>query len=168
MLDIRKLGEEVLQIRAPQVEEIDEHIAELANTMRATMYEANGVGLAAPQVGESIQMAVLDITMGEDESEFMVLINPEILEHEGREIDIEGCLSIPGISVTVPRHTRLRLRAYDLDGKEIDQEIEGFKARVIQHEIDHLNGTLIIDHLSSLKRQMVKKEINRLKKNGEW
>jgi peptide deformylase len=168
MLDIRKLGEEVLQIKAPRVEEIDERIADLAKSMRATMYEANGVGLAAPQVGESIQMAVLDITMGEDESEFMVLVNPEILEHEGRETDIEGCLSIPGISVAVPRHTSLRLHAFDLDGREIDQEIEGFKARVIQHEIDHLNGTLILDHLSSLKRQMVKKEISRLKKNGEW
>lgn len=168
MQDIRKLGEEVLEIKAPRVEDIDDRIAELAKTMRSTMYEANGVGLAAPQVGESIQMAVMDITMGEDESEFMVLINPEILEYNGRETDIEGCLSIPGISVSVPRHTQLRLRAFDLEGKEIVREFEGFKARVIQHEIDHLNGTLIVDHLSALKRQMVKKEIVRLKKNGEW
>jgi len=167
-MKIVKLGEEVLQAKSSSVARIDDAIAELVERMRRTMYEAAGVGLAAPQVGRSIQLAVVDPTLGEDDKEFMVLINPEILEREGDEDDLEGCLSIPGITVPVTRATRLLVRAYDLQGREIRREFAGFPARIIQHEIDHLNGVLIVDHLTSLKRQMVRREIRRLQKNGEW
>lgn len=98
----------------------------------------------------------------------MVLINPEIIESEGNELNEEGCLSIPGISTQVSRATYIKIRAYDLNGKDIQQEYEGHKARVIQHEIDHLNGILIVDRVSSLKKQLLKKEIRKLKANEQW
>ena len=128
----------------------------------------SAIGLAAPQIGKSLQLSVIDTSIGEDKDDLLVLINPEILEAEGSEVDDEGCLSFPGINVPVKRNTRIFLKSIDINGKEIRVEIEGFLARVIQHEIDHLKGVLIIDRLSSLKRQMLKKEIKRLKKNGEW
>jgi peptide deformylase len=111
---------------------------------------------------------VIDISRGENKEDLLVLINPEILDAEGSEVDNEGCLSFPGINVLVKRNTRIFLKSFDINGKEIKQEIEGYLARVIQHEVDHLGGVLIIDRLSSLKRQMLKKEIKRLKRNGEW
>ncbi len=168
MFEICKYGETVLKQKAREVENIDEKMALLVEKMRQTMYGANGIGLAAPQIGESIQLALVDITMGEDRDEFMVLINPEIIESEGKEADEEGCLSIPGISTQVSRAIHIKIRAYDLNGKEIRQEYEGNKARVIQHEIDHLNGILIVDRVSSLKKQLLKKEIRKLKANEQW
>jgi peptide deformylase len=168
MLDICKYGETVLKEKAREVQNIDEQTAELVKRMRRTMYEANGVGLAAPQVGQSIQLAVVDLTQGEEQDEFMVLINPRIIESEGSEAGDEGCLSIPGITTQVSRATRIRVRAYDLQGREIEKDFEGYKARAIQHEIDHLRGILILDRVSSLKKQLLKKEIKKLKANEQW
>jgi peptide deformylase len=168
MLSIYKYGEEVLKARAKEVKDIDEKLAGLVEKMRTTMYRASGIGLAAPQIGESIQLAIVDTTSGENQAEFMVLINPEIISSDGMETNEEGCLSIPGVSAPVERATHILVRAYDLQGKEIRQEYEGYKARVIQHEIDHLRGILILDRVSSLKKQLMKKEIRRLKKNEEW
>jgi peptide deformylase len=168
MLYIYKYGEEVLKARAKEVKDIDEKLAGLVEKMRTTMYRASGIGLAAPQIGESIQLAIVDTTSGENQAEFMVLINPEIISSDGMETNEEGCLSIPGVSAPVERATHILVRAYDLQGKEIRQEYEGYKARVIQHEIDHLRGILILDRVSSLKKQLMKKEIRRLKKNEEW
>jgi peptide deformylase len=168
MLSIYKYGEEVLKARAKEVKDINEKLAGLVEKMRTTMYRASGIGLAAPQIGESIQLAIVDTTSGENQAEFMVLINPEIISSDGMETNEEGCLSIPGVSAPVERATHILVRAYDLQGKEIRQEYEGYKARVIQHEIDHLRGILILDRVSSLKKQLMKKEIRRLKKNEEW
>jgi peptide deformylase len=168
MLDICKYGETVLKQKAREVQNINEKVAELVEQMRRTMYEANGIGLAAPQVGQSIQLALVDITQGEEKDEFMVLINPEIIESEGSETADEGCLSIPGITTQVSRSTHIKIKAFDLSGKEIQREFEGYKARVIQHEIDHLEGILIVDRVSSLKRQILKKEIKKLKSNEQW
>jgi peptide deformylase len=168
MLSIYKYGEEVLKTRAREIKNIDEKLSALVEKMRATMYQASGIGLAAPQIGESIQLAIVDTTSGENQEEFMVLINPEIISSDGLETSEEGCLSIPGVSAPVERSTHILVRAYDLQGKEIRQEYEGYKARVIQHEIDHLRGILILDRVSSLKKQLMKKEIRRLKKNEEW
>jgi peptide deformylase len=169
VLDIYKYGDDVLKLKATEIKDIDEKIIKLRQYMIDTMHESsNAIGLAAPQVGESLQLSVIDLSRGTDENEMFVLINPEILEVEGSDFDEEGCLSFPGISVPVKRSTRIFLKNYDLDGKEIKMEIEGYMARVIQHEIDHLEGTLIIDRISPLKRQMMKKDIKRLKKNGEW
>ena len=137
--------------------------------MIETMHNSySAIGLAAPQIGKSLQLSVIDTSRCENKDDLLVLINPEILEAEGSEVDDEGCLSFPSINVPVKRNTRIFLKSIDINGKEIRGEIEGFLARVIQHEIDHLKGVLIIDRLSSLKRQMLKKEIKRLKKNGEW
>jgi peptide deformylase len=168
MLEICKYGDSVLNQEAREVQNIDKQIEELVLQMRRTMYEANGIGLAAPQVGESIQLALVDITQGEDEKEFMVLINPRIVESQGSETSDEGCLSIPGITTQVSRATNITIKAYDLSGREILREFEGYKARVIQHEIDHLRGVLIMDRVSSLKKQLLKKEIKKLKANEQW
>lgn len=169
LLDIYKYGDDVLKLKAAEVKNIDEKITRLKNRMVATMHSTrSGVGLAAPQVGKSLQLSVIDLSQGKDEKELLVLINPEILEEDGSEMDDEGCLSFPGINVPVNRSTRIFLRTIDMNGNEVKREIEGYLARVIQHEIDHLNGVLIIDRVSSLRRQLMKKEIKRLQKTGEW
>lgn len=167
-LQICKYGDEVLQLKAKEITDIDEKIVKLAEAMRKAMYTANGIGLAAPQIGRSICLAVIDVSFGEDPDELMVLINPRIIESDGIEPGNEGCLSVPGITLPIERKANLRLQAIDLQGDEFIREIEGLKARVVQHELDHLNGTLIIDRVSSLKRQFVKKEIKRLQKSGQW
>jgi len=169
LLKIYKYGDDVLKLKAKEVKNIGDEIVKLMHHMFATMYHtSNGVGLAAPQVGESLQLSVIDLSMGQNPEDLMVLINPEIIESDGSETGEEGCLSLPGISIPVNRKSKLLLKYIDIDGKEHKLEFEGFKARVIQHEIDHLEGVLIIDRVSALKKQMVKKEIKRLKKNGEW
>ncbi len=166
---IYKYGDDVLKLKAEEVKHIDEDIIKLLDKMTATMYSTNnGIGLAAPQVGKSLQMSVIDLTMGAKAEERIVLINPEIIESDGVETGEEGCLSLPGISAQVKRKTRLLLQYFDLAGKEHQREFQGFMARAIQHEIDHLQGVLIIDRVSSLRRQMVKKEIKRLKRDGKW
>ena len=158
-----------MNLKTKEVKNIDEQLIKLKQQMIETMHNSySAIGLAAPQIGKSLQLSVIDTSRGEDKDDLLVLINPEILEAEGSEVDDEGCLSFPGINVSVKRNTRIFLKSIDINGKEIRVEIEGFLARVIQHEIDHLKGVLIIDRLSSLKRQMLKKEIKRLKKNGEW
>jgi peptide deformylase len=169
LLDIYKYGDDILNLKATEVKNIDEQFIKLKQQMIDTMHNSHSaIGLAAPQVGRSIRLSVIDTSRGENKDDLLVLINPEILEAEGSDIDNEGCLSFPGINVPIKRNTRIFLKSIDTNGKEIKREIEGYLARVILHEIDHLNGMLIIDRLSSLKRQMLKKEIKRLKKNGAW
>lgn len=168
ILKIYKYGDDVLKLRATELTDIGGKIVELAKRMIATMYEAPGIGLAAPQVGESIRLFTMDVSSGEDPAEAMVWINPVILEQDGGELREEGCLSVPGYTFPIRRSDHILLRALDLDGKEVQMEFEGLKARVVQHEIDHLDGTLIVDRLSPLKRTLVRQEIAKLRKNGEW
>jgi len=169
ILKIYKYGDDVLKLKAKEVENLDGEIAQLVDRMTRTLHKTfSAIGLAAPQVGESIRLSVIDLSMGENKDDQIVLINPEILEVEGSETGDEGCLSFPGLSMTVNRAAKIFLKNFDINGKEVRKEIDGFLARVIQHEIDHLDGTLIIDRVSSLKRQFVKKEIKRLKKDGKW
>ena len=132
------------------------------------MHQAPGIGLAAPQVGESVRLITVDLTVGEIPEELMILINPEITAAEGYEICEEGCLSVPGYSLPVKRNAKVFLQAILLDGRELRMEFEGLKARVLQHEIDHLNGILMVDRLSSLKRTLIKKEISQKRKSGQW
>ena len=168
-LKIYKYGEDVLNIMAKELTNIDGKTIELIRGMLNTMYHTpNAIGLAAPQVGESLRISVIDLSQGESQDEIILLLNPEILESEGKETGEEGCLSFPGISLNVNRNIRILLKTLDIDGNEIQREIDGFLARAIQHEIDHLDGKLIIDHQSSLKKQFVKKEVKRLIKLGEW
>jgi peptide deformylase len=169
VLKIYKYGDDVLKLKAKEVENLDGKIAQLVDQMTRTLHNTySAIGLAAPQVGESLRLSVIDLSMIENKDDRILLINPEILEAEGNETGDEGCLSFPGISLTINRAAKIFLKTFDMNGNEIRKEIDGFLARVIQHELDHLDGTLIIDRVSSLKRQFVKKEIKRLRKDGKW
>lgn len=169
LLKIYKYGDDVLRLKANNITDFNGKIIGLIERMTHTLHHThNAVGLAAPQIGESVQLSVIDLSQGHNPDDLLLLLNPEIIEEEGKEPGEEGCLSFPGISLNINRATRIFLKSFDLNGKEIRQEIDGFLARVIQHEIDHLNGTLIIDRISSLKRQMVKRDIKRLQNDGEW
>ena len=153
-LKIELLGSPVLRQRAAEVEHIDEELRRFAQKMFTTMYAANGQGLAAPQVGVAKRIIVLDVP--EDDSPAYALVNPRIVERgDERARDIEGCLSIPGVSEVVERPERVVVEAEDLDGESLRIEADGDLARCLQHEIDHLDGILFIDHLSPIKRKML-------------
>jgi len=167
-LHIYKYGDDVLKTKAREIRDITQRIVDLAAAMVQTMRRAPGIGLAAPQVGESLQLVTLDLSVGENPDELLVVVNPRITESEGYEISEEGCLSVPGYSLPIKRSARIQLQATLLDGRELRAEFDGLKARVLQHEIDHLNGMLIVDRLSSLKRTLIRKEISHKRKSGEW
>lgn len=168
ILRIRKYGDPVLETKAEPVTEFNGELKQLAADMFETMYANKGIGLAAPQVGVSKRLAVLDHSAGEEEAAKLVLVNPEILVREGTQIGEEGCLSIPGFREDVKRAYRVRVRAQDLDGNFFETDGEELLARAIQHEIDHLDGILFLQHLSLLKRDLIKRKIRKLVKAGEW
>lgn len=151
--EIRLLGDPVLRESCEPVEEIDEEVRQLARDLEETMYEADGVGLAAPQVGVTIRVFAYDVRDPEEPSG--VIINPEIVEREGSVKGEEGCLSIPGLSELVERSERLVMTGLDPQGREVRIEAEGLLARCLEHEADHLDGVLFIDRLSPLKRKML-------------
>jgi peptide deformylase len=166
--EIIKYGDPVLHKPVAAIQQIDQSILDIIAHMRLTMYHAAGVGLAANQVGLPISLALVDTSVGEQETDFLVFINPTIVEAHGSETDEEGCLSVPGYSLKVPRSTSIFLRAVDYDGNPIEREYTGFMARVIQHELDHLNGKTIVDRTSPLKRRLLRREIEKLIENDEW
>ena len=168
---IVKFGDPVLETVCDPVPESNFGSAELCtlvDDMFETMYDAQGVGLAAPQVGVPLRLTVIDCTRGEDERGKYVLINPEIVRTEGKQVDEEGCLSIPGFREKVERPMSVRTRARTADGGWIEVEAEELLARAICHENDHLNGVLFLQHISRLKREMIKRKIRNLRKRGEW
>ncbi len=167
-LKICKYGDEVLKEKAAEVRDISRHIIDLAAAMALTMRQAPGIGLAAPQVGASLRLVTVDLSVGENPDELLVVVNPLIVEAEGHETSEEGCLSVPGYSLPVKRSARILLQGILLDGRELRAEFDGLKARVLQHEIDHLDGMLIVDRQSSLKRTLIRKEISQKRKSGEW
>lgn len=140
-------GDDVLRERAQKVTKIGRNIEKLLDNMRDTMYAYKGVGLAAPQIGVSKQVIVVDVGEGPVE-----LINPEISDMDGSETDTEGCLSVPGIMGEVSRAVRIRVKGLDRSGNKVDLQAEGFFARALQHEIDHLNGILFLDKAQNLKK----------------
>ncbi len=148
-LDIKLYPDEILRTRCKPVEMSDE-IAKLIDDMLYTMYEAPGIGLAAPQVGRDIRVIVADVT--EDKSQPIALVNPEIVATDGEITYEEGCLSLPGIYANVRRPAKVKIRGLNRDGEPVEMEAEDLLAVCLQHEIDHLNGVLFIDHLSALKR----------------
>lgn len=152
----------VLRRVCPPVEVFDTELQILARDMVETMYAAPGIGLAAPQVGVTRRLAVVDLSVGKDPEQLLVLVNPEILEQEGKETDVEGCLSIPGLTDKVARPLRLRLRAQDAAGEEFELEAEDWLARAICHEIDHLNGVLFVDHLRGLRKERARRQLKKL------
>jgi peptide deformylase len=168
LLEIRKFPDKVLREKATKVDNVDEEIKTLVENMFETMYEAPGIGLAAPQVGVLKRLFVVDETEGEDKTQQLVFINPEITEKNGEEVGEEGCLSVPGEYENVKRFALIKAKALDIKGEEFEIEAEGLLARAIQHELDHLDGKLFIDKLSSLKREMLKKRIKKKIAAGEY
>lgn len=152
-----------LRIRARPVAAVTEEIRQLAADMLATMYAAPGIGLAATQVGVDQRLIVVDVSEHSDTPQ--VFINPEILERQGREKMQEGCLSVPGVFEEVERAERIRVSALDGDGRSLEFEAEGMLAVCIQHEIDHLDGKLFVDYLSELKRQRIRKKLEKEQRN---
>jgi peptide deformylase len=136
--------------------------------MLETMYDAPGVGLAAPQVGINRRLIVVDVTSGEEQGRSMVLVNPELVESNGVQKGEEGCLSIPGFTAVVQRPMNVKVKAMDLDGNTIEVDAEDLEARVLCHEIDHLDGVLYLDRISRLKKDLIKRKIRKLVKAGQW
>jgi peptide deformylase len=166
---ILKYGEPVLEQAAEPVREFDTpELHELVADMWETMYASKGVGLAAPQIGVAKRVSVIDISVGEDETKKVVIINPEILSKEGSQTGEEGCLSIPGFREPLTRANKVIVRAKNEKGEAIELDGEELLARAFQHEIDHLNGILFISHLSALKRDIIRRKIKKLQKAGEW
>jgi peptide deformylase len=169
VLKILKYGEPVLEKPADAIADFNSpKLKQLIEDMFETMYAAKGVGLAAPQVGISQRLTVIDISVGEDESKKLVLINPEIVSREGTQVGEEGCLSIPGFREPVTRAHKVTVKALNEKGEAMDLTGEELLARAFQHEIDHLNGKLFINHLSALKRDIIRRKIKKLQKAGEW
>jgi len=165
---IVKYGDPVLEKPSKTITTFDAELEELAEDMFATMYAAQGIGLAAPQVGKSIRLTVIDVTSGKNPEAKIVLVNPEIIHGEGEKREEEGCLSIPGFRGYVVRPHFVTIRAQNLRGEPFDIRGEDLLARAFCHEIDHLNGILFLQHLSMLKRDLIKRKIKKLKKQGEW
>jgi peptide deformylase len=165
---IVKFGDPVLEKRAEAVTIFDDKLKKLVEDMFESMYAAHGVGLAAPQIGISQRLAVIDVTFKEDPDAKLVLINPEIIHTEGRHIQNEGCLSIPDFRESVSRPRNVTVRAQDVNGKFYETTGEELLARAFLHETDHLNGKLYLSHISALKRDLMKRKIRKLMKAGEW
>jgi len=168
LYSIVKYGDPVLEKPTPVNKKFDAELAQLAEDMFATMYAAQGVGLAAPQIGKSLRLAVVDVSAGKNAEAKIVLVNPEIIHAEGEVREEEGCLSIPGFRGYVIRPQFVTVRAQDLKGETFEIRGENLLARAFCHEIDHLNGTLFLQHLSMLKRDLIKRKIKKLRKEGEW
>ncbi|MBV9301542.1 MAG: peptide deformylase [Acidobacteriaceae bacterium] len=166
----------ILKYGAPVLEQVAEpitdfetaEVSEIVVDMWESMYAAKGVGLAAPQIGIPKRISVIDVSAGEDETKKLVIVNPEIVEKSGSQTGEEGCLSVPGFREPVTRANHVVVRAKNEKGEPIELSGEELLARAFQHEIDHLNGILFINHLSPLKRDIIRRKIKKLQKAGEW
>jgi len=165
---IVKYGDPILEKPTAAVKKFDAELEKLAEDMFASMYAAQGVGLAAPQIGLNLRMAVVDVTVGKNPEAKIVLANPEIIHAEGEVREEEGCLSIPGFRGYVIRPQFVTIKAQNAKGETFEIRGENLLARAFCHEIDHLNGVLFLQHLSMLKRDLIKRKIKKLKKQGEW
>jgi peptide deformylase len=168
ILPILKYGSLELRTVSSPVDAFDAELEEISKNMIETMYSSPGIGLAAPQVGLNIRLTTIDLSVGEDPNQLIVICNPEIIATEGEQKNDEGCLSIPDFSETVVRPLKMSVRGVNLKGEEVRYEAEGLLARCFSHEIDHLNGVLFLDHLSPLKRTLIKNKIKKLLKAGDW
>jgi len=166
--DVVKWPDPVLAKRGEDVTVFDAKLKQLVDEMFESMYAAQGIGLAAPQIGLSQRLTVIDCSFKKNPDEKVVLINPEIIERKGKQVEEEGCLSLPEIREKVSRAAWVKVHAQDVEGNPIELEGEELLARAIQHEIDHLDGILFIDRLSRLKRDLAIRKIKKMQKNGEW
>lgn len=166
---IVKFGNPVLEREADDVKEFDTpELHQLLADMFESMYAAKGVGLAAPQIGIGRKIAVIDTSNGENEAEKLVLINPQIVTVEGKQVGEEGCLSIPGFREQVRRARRVTIKAQDAKGEAYEKTGEDLLARAFLHETEHLHGRLYITHISALKRDLMKRKIKKMQRAGEW
>lgn len=164
--EILTYPDDVLAGKARVIEEITPEIRELIEDMVETMYEGDGVGLAAPQVGETIRLITVDPSGPKVRDQLMVLVNPEIVSCEGTVTSDEGCLSVPGFNCKVKRHEKVTVKGLDPEGKEVCVEADDFLAIVLQHELDHLEGRIILDHAGRLKRSMYEKKLKKWEKQS--
>jgi peptide deformylase len=165
LLKILEFPDQRLKNMAQPIVRVDKQVQQLADDMAETMYDAPGIGLAAPQVAAGQRLIVVDVS--ENRNDLMVLVNPEIIARSGEEEMKEGCLSVPGVLETVRRAEKITLRATTVQGKLIELEADGLLAVCIQHEIDHLNGTLFVDHLSRLKQNLIRRKAEKRVRQGE-
>jgi len=165
---IIKYGDAVLERPTPAVTVFDDELRQLTDDMFESMYAARGVGLAATQIGRSLRLAVVDVSSGKNAEARIVLANPEIIHAEGEQREEEGCLSLPEFRGIVARPMYVTVRAQDVTGTTFEMRGEQLLARAFCHELDHLDGILFIQHLSMLKRDLIKRKIRKLRKNGEW
>jgi peptide deformylase len=165
---ILKYGDSVLHAPARPIDDLTDDVQKLIDDMIETMYAAPGIGLAAPQVGVSLRLFVIDTSVGRDPSALMVLINPQFVEREGMQLEEEGCLSVPGFNATVVRPARAVVKALDREGREFSHEATGLLARAFQHEMDHLDGKLFVDRLRGIKRDLIVRKIRKLSRTGKW
>jgi peptide deformylase len=165
---IVKFGDPVLEKIAEPVTVFDDELKKLVEDMFESMYAAKGVGLAAPQIGISKHLAVIDISFKDDPNAKLVLANPKIIHTEGRQRGSEGCLSLPEFREDVTRAKKVTIRAQDVNGQWYEKTGEELLARAFLHETDHLNGKLYISHISGLKRDLIKRKVRKLMKAGEW
>jgi len=168
LLPILKYGAPELKRASSPVDFFNGQLERIVRNMTETMYAAPGIGLAAVQVGIELRLATVDLSVGEEKDQFMVICNPEVLSVEGEQKCEEGCLSIPEFSEAVVRPRRMIVKAQDLHGDELRIEADGLLARCLCHEIDHMNGVLFIDRLSALKRNLIRNKIRKLARSGEW
>jgi len=165
---ILRLGDSILSEPARPVDAITPDIEQLIDDMAETMYAAPGIGLAAPQVGQSLQIFVLDLSLGKDPAGLVVMVNPEFVEREGMQLEEEGCLSVPGFVATVARPKRVVVRGLNRQGDTHTIEGTGLLARALQHEMDHLNACLFVDRLRGIARDLILRKVKKLNKAGKW
>ena len=166
--EIVKYPDPILQKPTEKVTEFDAELRTLVDDMFESMYAAHGIGLAAPQIGVGKRITVIDLSFQKNPEEKLVLINPEILHREGRQVEEEGCLSLPEIREKVTRAAKVKVKAQDVEGKWFELDGEDLLSRAFQHEIDHLDGVLFIFRLSMLKKDLALRKIRKLIKAGDW
>jgi peptide deformylase len=165
---VLRYGAPALQEVAAPVESVDDEIRRLIDDLVDTMYAAPGVGLAAPQIGIPLRVAVIDLSVGKRGGELLALVNPEFVERDGMQLEEEGCLSVPGFTATVPRPSRVVVRALDRTGTSQTIEGTGLLARALQHEVDHLDGRLFLNRIRGLQRDLIVRKIRKLDRAGRW
>ena len=165
---ILRYGAEVLHQPAASVEAVTQELQQLIDDMIQTMYAAPGIGLAATQVGIPLRICVIDLSIGRDPKGLTVFVNPEFVERDGMQLEEEGCLSIPGFNATVVRPSSVVVKALDRSGTPFQLEGKELLARALQHEIDHLDGTLFVDRLRGIKRDLIVRKIRKLTRAGKW
>lgn len=168
ILPIVRYGAGVLHQPAAPVGDITPDVQTLIDDMIQTMYAAPGIGLAAPQVGVPLRIFVADVSVGRNPGDLLTFINPEFVERDGMQLEEEGCLSVPGFNATVARPSRARVKGLDRDGREQIVEGTGLLARCFQHEMDHLDGTLFVDRLRGLQKDLIVRKIKKLTRAGKW